>query len=131
MSPIKTTNASIERLTSENRPERKTTANIIKTSIEKKIAKRFKLKGLQTSNKTEKPFVASKTVATVESSSNSNEKIDVKTCKAKIINILHIPPGKAFLKTFEINRPLTMAVVGCNVSKNPGRPMVSELMRVH
>lgn len=106
-------------------------ADTILITIDKKINKRFQLSGLQTSNRTKRPFVAKRIVAVVDSSLKSKQNIDEHICSSIIIEMLHNPPGRAFFKTFTINLPFTIDVVGSIVRKNEGIPIVNVLINVH
>ena len=128
---IKTTNAVVEMGTNEKKLGSMNVAKTILITIDKKINKRFQFSGLHTSNRTKRPLVAKRMVAVVESSFNSKQNIAEHIWSAIIIDTLHRPPGRAFFKTFTINLPFTIEVVGSMVKKNEGMPIVKVLISVH
>lgn len=99
------------------------------TAIDISMASRFQLNGLQTSSNTNMPFVASNTVAIVDSSSKDRLNIFAYICKNIMSSKLHMPPGRAFLNTLRINLPWIRDVVGSMVRKNEGIPIVKALIK--
>ena len=128
---IKTIIEAIESSKTLEKSLTKSIATSIKKLIKITTASFNLLSGLHISTKTVKP-VTPNNVAQTYGSSEALIENKLKIIWTKIITTkLQIPPGVAFLKTFLIKLPLTTVVVGSNVRKKEGKPIVNMLIIVN